>query len=100
MTVSQQDTIDFTVMYATHDAFRRDLERLEAAAAAGKAGTPEVRAGWESFKSQLIVHHTVEDAYLWPRLRSAVAGRPDDLALLDDMEAEHARIDPLLAAVE
>lgn len=30
-------SIDFTIMYATHDAFRRDLTRLAAAAAAGTA---------------------------------------------------------------
>ena len=29
-----------------------------------------------------------------------MAGRPGDLALLDQMQAEHAQIDPLLAAVD
>lgn len=96
----QSGRIDFTVMYATHDAFRRDLDRLEAAAAAGTVGTPEVFAGWENFKTQLHIHHSVEDAYLWPRLRRAASGRPAHLTMLDEMEAEHARIDPLLAAVD
>jgi hypothetical protein len=100
MTVSQQDTIDFTEMYSTHDAFRRDLVRFVAASAAGKAGAPGVKAGWENFKTQLLIHHSVEDAWLWPRLQREVAGRPGDLALLEEMEAEHARIDPLLAAVD
>lgn len=100
MTVSQQSTIDFTVMYATHDAFERDLNRLGRAAAAGRSDSPYVRAGWENFKTQILIHHGVEDAYLWPRLRRAVANRPADLTLLEEMEAEHARIDPLLAAVD
>jgi len=93
-------TIDFTPMYASHDAFRRDLERLAKAVADGRANTPGVRAGWENFKRQLHIHHTAEDTDLWPRVRDRVAGRPRDLALLDDMEAEHSRIDPLLAAVD
>lgn len=93
-------TIDFTPMYASHDAFRRDLERLAKAVADGRANTPGVRAGWENFKRQLHIHHTAEDTDLWPRVRDRVAGRLRDLALLDDMEAEHSRIDPLLAAVD
>ena len=92
--------IDFTMMYVTHDAFRRDLRRFTAASAAGTAQGPGVRAGWENFKAQLLVHHSVEDTDLWPRVRRAAAGRPSGLALLDEMEAEHAQIDPLLAAVD
>jgi iron-sulfur cluster repair protein YtfE (RIC family) len=92
--------IDFTMMYATHDAFRRDLGRFTAAAAAGTADAAGVRAGWENFKSQLLLHHSVEDTRLWPRVRRAAAGRPEGLVLLDEMEAEHAQIDPLLAAVD
>ena len=93
------DKIDFTEMYVTHDAFRRDLERLEAAAREGKATGPRVRAGWETFKAQLLVHHSVEDAWLWPRLSERVTA-PAELALLEDMEAEHARLDPLLASCD
>ncbi|GLY75218.1 hemerythrin domain-containing protein [Actinoallomurus iriomotensis] len=90
------DQIDFTMMYVTHDAFRRDLARLEAAVADGRAATPQVRAGWDNFTAQLHVHHTVEDEWLWPRLTELVKDRPGALALLADMEAEHARLDPLL----
>jgi iron-sulfur cluster repair protein YtfE (RIC family) len=94
------EAIDFTMMYVTHDAFRRDLSRLTTAVAAGTADTPGVRAGWENFKAQLLLHHSVEDSVLWPRVRCAAAGRPAGLALLDEMEAEHAQIDPLLAAFD
>ena len=94
------EVIDFTMMYVTHDAFRRDLGRFTAASAAGTAHAPGVRAGWENFKAQLLLHHSVEDTHLWPRVRRAAAGRPAGLALLEEMEAEHAQIDPLLAAVD
>jgi hemerythrin-like domain-containing protein len=89
------EKIDFTEMYVTHDAFRRDLDRLEAAAQAGRTGDPRVRDGWENFKAQLFVHHSVEDESLWPRL-TPFAKTPETRRLLEDMEAEHARIDPLL----
>ncbi|MEV0090920.1 hemerythrin domain-containing protein [Streptomyces sp. NPDC050738] len=93
-------TIDFTMMYATHDAFRRDLDRLVAAASAGRATDPRVLAGWENFKHQLHLHHSVEDSDLWPRVRNGAADSPLALALLADMESEHAQIDPLLAAID
>ncbi len=98
MASSENGTIDFTLMYATHDAFRRDLDRFAHAAATGD-GAPD-RAAWENFKRQLHVHHTVEDTALWPRLQRALAGRPRDLELVDQMQAEHARLDPVLAAVD
>jgi iron-sulfur cluster repair protein YtfE (RIC family) len=100
MTVAEQNRIDFTMMYATHHAFRRDLDRFIAAAESGNGGTPRVRAGWENFKTQLLLHHSVEDTHLWPRLRLAVTDRPRDLALIDEMETEHAKLDPLLVAVD
>jgi hypothetical protein len=87
-------------MYVTHDAFRRDLDRLVEAAAVGRATGPGVRAGWDNFKRQLHLHHSVEDSDLWPRVQSRAAGSPLALELLADMETEHARIDPLLAAVD
>jgi iron-sulfur cluster repair protein YtfE (RIC family) len=100
VTAEEADQINFTEMYVTHDGFSRDLERLVAAAAAGRTDSPQVREGWENFKRQLHVHHTVEDAWLWPNLTRKVAGRPEDLKLLADMEAEHAVLDPLLEAVD
>lgn len=99
MTATQHGKIDFTVMYVTHDAFRRDLDRLAAAAAERRTGTRGVRAGWENFKNQLDVHHSVEDAALWPRVERAVAGLADR-ELLAEMRAEHAQLHPPLAAVD
>jgi hypothetical protein len=98
MTETQQ--IDFTMMYVTHDALRRDVGRFAEAVAAGRAESPAVRAGWENFRAQLHVHHTVEDDDLWPRLYRAVGGQPEQLAMLEEMEAEHAVLDPMLESVE
>src|SRR6185437_7859604 len=92
-------TVDFSMMYAAHDAFTRHLERLLAAIDNGRAGTAQTRAGWVLFTGQLHLHHTTEDSSLWPRLRASVT-RPEEIAVLDDMEREHAQLEPLLGRVD
>jgi iron-sulfur cluster repair protein YtfE (RIC family) len=98
--------IDLTIMFAMHDAFRRDLSHLARAAGRHHADLEDparrtaVLAGWELFKAQLHHHHAAEDDGLWPRMRAHLADRPDDLDLLQAMEDEHSRIDPLLAAID
>ncbi|MFB9837084.1 hemerythrin domain-containing protein [Actinoallomurus acaciae] len=82
--------IDLTLMYAAHDAFRRDLDRLTSVAATGEVGSREVRAGRDGFRRFLTVHHEAEDAVL----RAKPSERPQDPRLLDDMEDEHAELDP------
>jgi hypothetical protein len=52
------------------------------------------------FKRILHIHHSAEDEALWPAMRQSPADRPDDLALLDAREAEHAAIDPLIETIE
>ena len=56
---------------------------------------------WDLFALLLHDHHHKEDDYVWPLLREAGRSAGDDeaAAVLDAMEAEHATIDPLLAAV-
>jgi len=106
MTSDTTNHLDLTVMLAFHDAFRRDLAHLARAASRRPTELDEparrtaVLAGWELLKTQLHIHHTAEDNDLWPRMRAHLADRPDELALLQAMQDEHARIDPLLAAVE
>jgi hemerythrin-like domain-containing protein len=102
MTTTESVTgrIDFTMMYLTHEAFRRDLDRLREAVAEDRAGSVGVQAGWRNFKRQLDVHHTVEDEALWPRVEAAAAGRADAAEILAAMTAEHGRLDSLLAAVD
>jgi hypothetical protein len=92
-----------STMLTIHAALRRDLEQV--ARIAGRRDSTDVtrlRAarGWQQFKKFLVVHHQVEDDALWPALRAAVAGYPDQLALVDALEQEHAVIDPLLRAVD
>ncbi len=94
---------DLTIMYAAHDAFRRDLVGLARAVAADlsdPAKQRSVAAGWEVFKRQLHLHHTAEDTFIWPALRSRFSGSESALSVLDAMEDEHTQIDPLLSAVD
>jgi hypothetical protein len=91
--------VDFTMMYVAHDAFARDLARLLRAAQQGRAGSPAARATWAMFSRQLHTHHRAEDASLWPKVR-AVDLDAQDLAVLEAMEDEHARLDPLLARID
>lgn len=92
-------TIDLTGMYAAHDSFRRDLDRLVRAAERGPDAFAGVRGGWQNFVTQLLLHHRAEDEALWPRLRARLA-RPEDLRLLDAMEMEHDAIDPLIEKID
>ena len=93
---------DVTMMYLIHDAIRRDLDRLEdglhrlASMHAGPARRALISAlnrTWADFDHYLHHHHTSEDARLWPLLRRVC---PMTGELLEDMEAEHAAIDPLV----
>ncbi|MFG2296125.1 hemerythrin domain-containing protein [Streptomyces sp. NPDC048603] len=94
---------DMTVMYTVHDALRRELGRIgRATALAGPDPRHVLRttAGWRTFRTALRVHHSAEDDALWPVLRSALDGRPDDLTRLVAMEAEHAAIAALTRVVD
>ena len=95
---------DLTVMLAAHDAFRRDLTQLARTASAANLSDParrqSVAAGWDLFKRELHLHHTAEDELIWPTLRPRLAHSEAALSVLAAMEAEHERIDPLLAAVD
>ena len=85
-------SLDMAMMFAIHDALRRDLEYV---------AQVEVRSdGWDLFARMLYLHHTIEDDLLWPMMLDAVAGRSEDLALLDEMETEHAAIVPLLEKLD
>ncbi|MEV0407067.1 hemerythrin domain-containing protein [Actinoallomurus sp. NPDC050550] len=96
------DKLDMTAMYAMHDALRRELEHL--ARVTARLDDPRnvlrTAVGWELFKKSLHVHHTAEDDALWPPLRQSLAKRPDELALLEAMEAEHAAVDQVIEAID
>ncbi len=94
---------DMAMMLAFHDALRREMGHI-ARVTASRTDDPRhvmaTAAGWQMFKNYLHVHHGCEDDVLWPALEKTLADRPDDLALLAAMEAEHAAIDPLLTAID
>ena len=91
--------VDFTMMYAAHDAFSRHLEWIAAALESNGAVSRAVGQRWSLFDHQLHIHHTAEDESLWPMLRAAIAS-PNELAVLDAMEAEHAELDPQLERID
>lgn len=95
--------LDMTMMYAMHDALRRELTHIARITEREDDDPRQVlraAVGWEMFKKYLHVHHTAEDDKVWPVMQLALANRPEDLALLDAMEAEHAAIDPLLDSID
>ncbi len=94
---------DMTMMFATHDGLRRDVDEIARITASGSddpAALLRSAVGWGLFKKFLQVHHSAEDDLLWPAMRRAVTGDCAAEALLDAMEAEHAAIDPLLVAID
>lgn len=91
--------VDFTMMYAAHDAFSRHLESIAETLERDARVSDGAVERWTLFAKQLHIHHTAEDQSLWPILRAAIAS-PDELAVLDAMEAEHAQLDPQLARID
>jgi hypothetical protein len=76
--------LDMSMMFAMHDALRRDIKQVtRIAALRDDAPGPLLRAalGWALFKKFLLVHHQTEDDVLWPALRARVDGYPGRLAL-------------------
>lgn len=86
---------EWAIMYALHDAFRRDLDTLVTAS----SNSPAVRARWDNFREQLHFHHVAEDEAMWPLVKAKLASNPKGLALIDAMEQEHHLIDPMLVMV-
>jgi Hemerythrin HHE cation binding domain len=84
--------LDMTMMYAVHDAFRRDLVPVTQMTARSE--------GWDLFERFLRAHHDAEDDALWPVLRQELVGRSEDVTLLDEMKAEHAALVPLLETID
>ncbi|MBT2207988.1 MULTISPECIES: hemerythrin domain-containing protein [Actinomadura] len=89
---------------ASHAAFRRDLTKMARVATVANFRDPAHRRsilnGWAVFKNQLEQHHSHEDRFIWPNLRENMANSEAAMSVLDDMESEHALIDPLLRSVD
>ncbi|MDQ3466057.1 MAG: hemerythrin domain-containing protein [Actinomycetota bacterium] len=92
------------MMFAIHDALRRDAAHLARAVERQDMDDPARREafliGWEVFKRQLRHHHEGEDLNLWPLIRTYLPARDEENALLNVMEEEHERIDPLITDVD
>jgi Hemerythrin HHE cation binding domain len=84
--------LDMTMIFVLHDALRRDLERGTQMTARSE--------GWDRFEKFLRIHHDAEDDALWPVMEEALVGDDEGRALIDEMKAEHAALEPLLEAVD
>jgi hypothetical protein len=85
-----------TALMMSHHGFRRDIARF--ALALGAPGSAPARAAalnqeWQRYRNTIHGHHHSEDTGIFPSLRAehaALAG------VLDQLSADHRRIDPLL----
>jgi hemerythrin-like domain-containing protein len=110
MTAVQQDRPSagatrgrLTIVFLIHEAFLRDLSRLRDALRAPGVDADRITAlaaHWEFVSEHLHHHHRVEDDSLWPLVRPKLADRPEDVAILWDMESQHLTLDPSWKAVE
>lgn len=91
---------DTRMMGIVHDALRRDLDRLRAELSTAPYPDGEQRkvlaAHGVWMMDFLHEHHHGEDSGLYPMVRAKSA---DAAALLDDMDADHKRIDPAMSAL-
>lgn len=82
-----------------HAAVRRDVGRTEQALRTlpdgDTARARQIRTAWRNLVRELTHHHEAEDEHVWPFLQS----RGVDLALLEEMEAEHVAMKQALASV-
>ena len=94
------DPADTRMMGIVHAALRRDLERVREAVTTDPIPQPVQRRALGEHVVWLMdflhAHHESEDRGLWPLVR---ARNPAAGALLDSLEADHERIDPLAVAL-
>jgi hemerythrin-like domain-containing protein len=83
-----------TAFMMSHHGFRRDLRRFERALSALDPSRVEaLREEWKSFTATLHGHHQQEDNAIFPGL---AAEHADVRATIEQLSADHQRIDPLL----
>ena len=96
---AMDNTPDISFFFAVHQHMRSDLHRyVDAVAAtveADRGGRLPALARWaKGFTHELEEHHYVEDTFFFPHMRAKV---PSVAAALDRLEADHRRLDGLLA---
>ena len=86
-----------TALMMSHHGFRRDLARfqraLESVGEGDGARVLALRDEWKSYCATLHAHHQAEDAGIFPSLAAAHASVR---AVVEQLSADHRRIDPLL----
>jgi iron-sulfur cluster repair protein YtfE (RIC family) len=86
-----------TALMTSHHGFRRDLAQFAAAlrrvGAADRSRVDALREEWAHFRGKLHGHHEAEDSNLFPHLRSQ---QPSLATIIEGLEADHRRVDPLL----
>jgi len=88
-----------TALMTSHHGFRRDVAHFGRALRRIVAGdvsrAAAVREEWTRFRETLHGHHRAEDQGLFPSVR---AQHPELEPVIDGLDADHRRIDPLLEA--
>jgi hemerythrin-like domain-containing protein len=99
-TAAPEGPVDLLMMYVVHHAFRRELtavcEAVRDASVDDRARWEALLRRWDLFATFLHHHHSGEDEWVWPALLERADA--DQRTVLEAMEAEHADIDPALAA--
>jgi len=101
MDVDRHEPADTRSMGIVHSALRRDLERTRLVLVSESPLDERRRRALAAhvvwMMHALHLHHTAEDAGLWPLIR---ARNPSASALLDEMATDHRRIAPAITALE
>ncbi|HEY5181149.1 MAG TPA: hemerythrin domain-containing protein, partial [Dermatophilaceae bacterium] len=91
---------DTRMMGIVHGALRRDLTRAADALSRqpfpGDAQRVAIAQHMQAMMGFLHVHHSGEDAWLWPTMRRLNPGASD---VLDQMDADHLSIAPHMGKV-
>lgn len=83
-----------TMLMTSHHAFRRDLACFGAALTDfDPARSAALAEEWTAFRTGLHHHHTIEDTAMFPDLRGK---HPELATAIDELDAHHRAIDPLL----
>jgi hypothetical protein len=100
MTAEPSAPADTRTMGIVHSALRRDLTRSSDALSGhlipGEAQRVAIAGHVQALMDFLQVHHSGEDAWLWPTMRRL---NPSASALLDQMEDDHLAITPHMEKV-
>ncbi len=86
-----------TAFLSAHHGFRRDIalfvKTLPKLAAGAVSNVPALQEEWQSYRTTLHHHHTIEDQSMFPGMRTE---HPECAGAIDQLGVDHTRIDPLL----